>query len=443
MATVAQTHPVVQTRTLSALSYPNFRLYFTGQLISISGSWMQIIAQGWLVFFLTKSELWLGIVSAAAGLPSLVLSPFAGVFVDRLSRRNILLFTQTVQMMLAFALALLTFQGTVQVWHIVALAFLLGITNAIDAPARQSIIVDLVGKKDLTSGIALSSMTFNASRVFGPAAAAIVLTLIGPAWCFFLNGVSFLAVLAMLLIMRVQHHNKGVSTLSPLEQLRVGLRFSRHHPTIAPLLLLTCVGSLFMANLSTLLPAFADVVLHSPKVAYSAMAASVGVGALCASLSVAALGRRFGRGRVISAMVIFVAISSVAASLAKDVNTAVILMGLYGFGTVLQFVTGNTLVQSEVADEFRGRVMSLYTLTFFGISPFGALVLGFLASGIGVNPSLLMSPAANGLPNLSLVNWGSAIQGIGTPAAMGLYAIIGGALSIYIVLRARRVRQLI
>jgi len=413
MASIAQPQSGLQARTLSALQYPNFRLYFIGQLISLSGSWMQIIAQGWLVFNLTQSELWLGIVACAAGLPSLVLSPFAGVVVDRFPRRNILLFSQTMQMILALTLAALTFANIVQVWHIVMLAFLLGITNAIDAPSRQTIIADLVDKQHLTSGIALNSIMFNASRVVGPAAAGIALTQVGPAWCFLLNGLSFLAVIAMLLIMQINQNVSRIGNFAPLERLKEGLRFSRHHATIAPLLLLAITASLFTINIQTLLPAFADLVLHSPKAAYAAMSTAVGAGAVVAAVLMAALGRRFGRGRVVFAMTFFVPIIGIVVSRTANADLAALLMGLFGFGIILQFVTVNTLIQSEVPDEFRGRVMSLYTLTWFGVAPFGALGLGVIA------------------------------QIIGTPPAMLIYTLLGGILGVFIMLRAPRLRQLL
>jgi MFS family permease len=442
MATLAQTQTGIKVSTLSALRYPNFRLYFVGQLISLSGTWMQTVAQGWLVFNLTQSELWLGVVACAAGLPSLILSPFAGVLVDRFPRRDILLLSQTVQMILAFILAALTFAGVVQVWHIVTLAFLLGVTNAIDAPSRQAIIVDLVGKDDLTSGITLNSIMFNGARVFGPAAAGIALVQFGPAWCFFLNGLSFLAVLFMLWVMRVNAPARRTADFAPLERLREGVRYSRQHPTIAPLLMLAGIASMFTVNISQLLPAYADHVLRSPKVAYASMSTAVGMGAVIAGVSMAILSRRFGRGKIVQAMIVWVTTISILVTRTAVVDTAVLLMGLFGFGIILQFVTVNTLIQSEVPDEFRGRVMSLYTLTFFGVAPFGALILGFLASGIGGHSGMVLGLAHTGLLHLGHVTWEAGIRGLGTPNAMALFALMGGLLSLYVMFRSPRVRAL-
>ncbi|MBI5671048.1 MAG: MFS transporter [Chloroflexi bacterium] len=413
MTTAVRQNTTLRANTLAALRYPNFRLYFIGQLVSLSGSWMQIIAQGWLVFQLTREELWLGIVACAAGLPSLLLSPFAGVIVDRVPRRRLLLISQTAQMSLAFILAALTFAGVVQVYHIVLLAFLLGVTNALDAPARQTIIVDLVGHDDLTSGIALNAIMFNSSRIFGPAAAGLLLIQVGPAWCFFFNGVSFLAVIAMLLIMRVGVAAPSAGSLSPLRRLKDGLRFSRRHPTIAPILLLAVVASTTTSNISTLFPAFADIVLHSPADGYATISMAMGVGAVSAAVSMTMLGKLFGRGAVISAMVVFVPVVSLMISQTTSVPVAAFFIALLGFGIILQFVTMNTLIQSEVPDEFRGRVMSLYTLTFFGLAPFGALLLGGLANALG------------------------------NPAAIALYGLVGGVLSVWVVLRFPRVRRLL
>ncbi|MBL8161779.1 MAG: MFS transporter [Anaerolineae bacterium] len=408
----SRTGSAARARTLSALQNHEFRRYFIGQLISLSGTWMQTVAQGWLVFHLTQSELWLGVVACAAGLPSLILSPFGGVLIDRLPRRNVLIFSQTAQMTLALILAALTFTNQVQVWHIVVLAALLGIVNAVDAPSRQAIIADLVGHDKLNSGIALNAIMFNGSRVVGPAVAGIALTSVGPAWCFLLNGLSFLAVIAMLLTITPKRPEQTSDGFHPLLRLKEGLRFSRRHPTIWPLLLLAATASIFTANISQLMPAFADTVLNSPKEAYAAMSTATGLGAVVAAALMASLGQRYGRGRVVTVMAGFVLVAVLLVTRTTSIPVAIGLMGMFGFGIILEFVTVNTLIQSEVPDAFRGRVMSLYTLTWFGLAPFGALTLGALA------------------------------QVIGTPDAMLIYALIGGVLSVTILLRSPHVRRL-
>lgn len=416
MASIAQTQatptPAATVNTLSALRIPKFRLYFIGQTISISGTWMQTVAQGWLVFHLTQSELWLGLVACAAGLPSLLLSPLGGVVIERVPRRTLLLITQAVQMVLAFILAYLTFTDTVAVWHIMLLAFLLGVSNALDAPTRQAIVVDLVGREHLASGIAMNSMIFNISRVIGPVVAGIVLTQIGPDWCFMLNGLSFVAVIYMLWIIRIDNAPTGTTTLAPLRQLKEGLQYARQHDTIAPLLLLAVAAALFTNNVSTLLPAFADVILHSPADAYSAITIAIGVGAVISSLVLGFAVRRFGRGQVVAVMAVLVSISAFCFSLTTRVELSVAFGVLYGFAIILQFVVVNTLIQNEVPDHFRGRVMSLYTLSWFGIAPFGALLMG-------------------GIANI-----------IGTPAAIAIAAVAGGIMSLYVLWRWPAARRM-
>lgn len=398
--------------TFSALRYPNFRLYFGGQLVSTSGTWMQTVAQGWLVFHLTQSTLWLGLVACFTGLPALFLSPFAGVFVERLPRLRILLITQTAQMILAFILSALTFSQTVQVWHVVVLAFLLGVVNSLDAPTRQAFVIDMVGREDLASGITLNSLMFSLSRVIGPTAAGLALVKFGPGWCFLLNGISFLAVLVSLLLMKIQQKNKEVATLSPLRQLREGFRFASRHDTIAPLLLLATITSVFGSNITTLLPAFADFVLHSPDAAYAALVTANGIGAVAAAALVSWLGRRIGRGHIVAIMPIIVSIMVFALALVNVLPLAIVFITIFGYTLISQFVTMNTLIQTQVPNEFRGRVISLYTLTFFGVAPFGALFLGFLG------------------------------QAIGTPGAMMFAAVVGGGLSAWVLLRSPALRAL-
>jgi MFS family permease len=396
---------ITQTGTFSALRYSNFRLYFGGQLVSISGSWMQTVALGWLVFHITQSELWLGIVACAGGLPSLLFSPFAGVWVDRTPRRTLLLLTQSGQMILAFALAYLTFTDMVQVWHVVALAFLTGITNAVDAPARQTFVRDMVGTECVSSGIALNSMTFNGARIIGPAVAGVVLAKFGPGWCFLLNGLSFLAVLFTLAIMDVQSETFSKSSSSQIRLLREGVSYSRKHEIIWPLLLLSTITCVFLVNLVTVLPAFADLVLHSPVDALSTLSTAQGIGAVLSALVMAWLSRRLGRGHVVVMTVMLMSASGFALSQTTVVPLAAILIAIFGFSMILFFITINTMLQSVVTDLFRGRVLSLYTLTFMGLSPFGALAMGILASAVG------------------------------TPEALAIYAILNGVLSAWVLLR--------
>jgi MFS family permease len=358
------------------LRHRDFFLYFSGQLISISGSWMQIAAQGWLVFHLTQSELWLGVVAFASGLPMLLLAPLAGVWVDRAPRRQLLMLTQSIQMVLAFMLAALVWSETVQIWQIVCLAFLFGMTNALDAPSRQAFIKDLAGKENIPNGIRLNSLMFNLSRVFGPSIGGVILVAYGAAVCFFINGVSFLVVLVCLLIMRTRSQIAVDRQARVRDQLIEGVRFVRQHPIIGPILVLAVIYSMTVANLTNFLPAYAAEVLRSPKEALSAMSALVGIGAVMVTVFLPRLHKRFGRGRVILGMGFFNALMIFCLALNTQPVPALALSALCGFSMIGMFVTMNTLIQTVVPDQFRGRVLSLYTLTFFGLAPFGALLLG-------------------------------------------------------------------
>lgn len=389
--------------TFSALRDSNFRLYFFGQLVSISGTWMQTVAQGWLVFHLTGSELWLGIVACAAGLPSLLFSPFAGVVVDRISRRTLLIATQAGFMVLALILTALTFANTVQVWHVVALAFGTGILGALDAPARQAFVKDIVGAESLTSGIALNSMTFNGARIVGPTLAAILLREVGPGWCFFFNGISFLAVLIALLLISARGEPSMTSGQNPLKLLREGIVYSRNHEVILPLLLMSAVSCIFVVNLVTLLPAYAATVLNSPIDAYSTMSITQGVGAVIGGLLVAHMGAIYGRGRVAVMMMVLMCVSAFGLSLSVTIPMAAFFGGLYGLSLVTFFISLNTTIQSIVPDAFRGRVLSLYTLTFMGLSPFGALALGSAAEHIGTADALTWLAVISGVLGLAIV----------------------------------------
>ncbi|QPC81978.1 MFS transporter [Phototrophicus methaneseepsis] len=403
MATIAQT---THSSMFSALRHSNFRWYFGGQFISISGSWMQTLAEGWLVFQLTHSELALGLVACAGGIPSLFLSPFAGVIVDRFSRRNILIFTQTIQMILAFILSALVFAETVQVWHVVILAFVLGLTKCLDAPARQAFIKDMVGRDDMSSGITLNSIMVNGGRVLGPSLAGVLLAGLGAGWCFFVNGVTFLAVLFSLLMIHEAYRVPGVGSGSPIRQMREGLAFSLRHHSILPLLLLAAVGSIFAVNTVTLLPAFADVVLHSPVDGLSLLSAAQGVGAVIAGLLLTPLVNYFGHGRVVSVMILVWSFSLILLANSTQVPVAIFFMIIFGFAFVLFFVNTNTMIQLEVPDNYRGRVMSLFTLTFLGLTPLSALVIGALASVIGTPQTLVITGIINGSLALAiLLRW--------------------------------------
>ncbi len=403
---MASLSPAHQQSTFSALRHHNFKLYFGGQFISIAGMWMQTVAQGWLVYHLTRSELMLGVVACAAGVPSLLLSPFAGVVVDRFHRRYILLLTQVMGMILALVLAYLTLSGQVQVWHVVLLALGDGLVKTLDAPARQAFIKDMVGPDDLSSGITLNSMMSNGARIIGPAFAGVLLATVGAGWCFFFNGVSFVAVVGSLVVMHLPPITRILQRASPLQQMREGWHYSRQHPVIAPLLLLSAVVSIFAVNMVTVLPSFAATVLHSPINGYSTLSTAQGVGAVVGALGLVFLTRRLGRGQVVTVITLELSLACVLLSRMTFVPLAALLMGLVGIGFVTFFVTINTLLQNAAPDEFRGRVMSLFTLTFLGLTPFAALAMGYLAELVGTPNAMALYGLLNGLfCGLILLRW--------------------------------------
>ena len=372
---------------------------------------MQNLAQGFLVFNLTKSTAWLGLVACAAGVPIILLSPIAGVIVERVPRRRVLLFTQTVQMVLAFILAALAFTNLVQVWHIMVLAFLLGTTTALDLPARQTFVVEMVGAADLHSGIALNSVLNSAARVLGPTAAGIALVQFGPAWCFLLNGLSFLAVLISLFFMSVPYAIKHIKQSSALQELRDGIKFSYQHSTIGPLLLLTVVSGFFIIPIIQFLPALADVMLHSPKAGYATLSTGEGFGSVIAGVTIGWLALRFGYGRIVTVSVILCAVTSAIMALQSNIVLATVFSILSGVFMIYQFTGQNIMLQGIVPDQFRGRVMALYSLAVAGANPFGSLILGFLANQIGTANGVCVYMLVGGLLSAAIMyRWPAFIR---------------------------------
>jgi MFS family permease len=382
--------PERSSGTFRALRHRNFQLYLGGQLVSLAGTWMQNIAQGWLVYQISGSTVMLGIVGFAAAIPAFLIAPWAGVVVDRVNKRNLLVATQAVQMVLAFVLAFLTFTGLVQVWHVVVLAVLLGAVNSFDGPARQAFVVDMVGRDDLPNAIALNSMTFNAARVVGPAFGGILLATVGSAWCFAINGFSFLAVIFSLLAMKIPPMHKYTDMRSPWQQLKSGISYSVHHEELRGLLLLALFFSTFGIAYMTVLPAFVDQILNAGATGFGLITSAVGLGAVSGALIVARYGDRGQRGRMLFAAAMAFPVVLVLFALNSNFIVALLLTYLLGVGFMLQFTEINTLLQTRVEDSMRGRVLSLYTLTFFGFTPFGNLLVGALGQAIGLSLALII-----------------------------------------------------
>lgn len=380
-------------KTFAAMKHRNFQLYFGGQLVSVAGTWMQIIAQGWVVYQLNHSELTLGIVGFASAIPALLISPWGGVVVDRVPKRGLLVITQISAMLLAFILAALAFAGAVQVWHVVLLAAGLGVVNAFDGPARQAFIVEMVGREDMNNAIAMNSMMFNGARVIGPAIGGLLLATVGASWCFLFNGLSFLAVIAGLLAMRLPAHQAPQRLTSPWHLLTSGLKYVVAHSELFALLLLSLIFSVFGISYSTLLPAFVDQVLHRGAASFGAINAASGLGAVTGALAVAQFGDRGFRGRWLVAANVAFPLLLFAFAYTTSYPLALLLSFGLGVGFMLQFTLINILLQTHVADDMRGRVLSLYTLTFFGFAPFGNLAMGTLAEGWGLSLTIGLSAA--------------------------------------------------
>jgi MFS family permease len=352
---------------------------------------MQIIAQGWLVYEISGSELALGLVGFASAIPALIISPFAGVLTDQVSRRSMLVATQTGAMILAFILAALTFADVVQVWHIIVLAAGIGVVNSFDGPARQAFVVEMVGREDLPNAIALNSMTFNSGRIIGPAIGSTVLVLFGTSWCFLLNGFTFLAVIAGLLMMRLPPHLPNSNSLSPWQQMKSGLDYLGQHPELRGLLLMALFFSIFGISYSTVLPAFIDKVLNQDAAAFGTISAMSGVGAVTGAFIVAKWGDSGKRGQWLSWAILAFPVILFAFSLNTFYPLAMLLAVALGIGFMLVFTLINTLLQTQLVDEMRGRVLSLYTLTFFGFTPFGNLLIGSLSEWIGLSQAMIIS----------------------------------------------------
>ena len=368
--------------TLRALRHRNFQLFFSGQLISLIGTWMQTVAQAWLVYSMTKSALLLGSVGFASQIPVFLIAPLGGITADRVNRQRLVIATQTTAMILAGILAFLTLSGRVQVWHIFVLASLLGVVNAFDIPGRQSFLVDMVGKEDLMNAIALNSSMFNGARIIGPAIAGVLVARIGEGWCFAANSISYIAVIAGLSLMRVRCAPR-ISKRSPIEDIVEGFRWVNRTKVIRALLMLIGLMSLVAMPYTVLMPIFSDKILHGGVRGLGILMGATGVGALCGALTLAAKTGIKGLGRWVAMSCASLGVSLFLFSFSTKFWLSAALLLPAGYSMMLQMACSNTLIQTMVPDQLRGRVMSVYSMMFMGIAPFGAFFGGALAHHIG------------------------------------------------------------
>jgi MFS family permease len=370
-------------QTFSALKYYNYRLWFGGQTVSLFGTWMQRTAQAYLIFDLTKSPLYLGYVGFAYGVPSWLLMLYGGAIADRFPRRNILLIAQTAMMVLAFMLAGLTFTGLVQPWQIIVLAFLLGCANAFDAPTRQAFVTELIDRRDLTNAIALNSSMINAATVIGPAVAGLTYAAFGPAWCFTINGFTFIAVIVALQLMKLAPFHPVEKTVSIFKEIRVGLQFVARTPTIRTLIVNLGILSLAGLGFVTLLPVWAVDVLGGDATTNGFLHTARGLGALSGALLIAAIGQSYSKGKLLTIATFVMPLFLFLLSFTKMLPTSFIALLGTGWGFMVIVNLSNTLVQTNITDELRGRVMGIFTFTFFGLMPIGSLLNGAFADQIG------------------------------------------------------------
>ena len=371
-----------------SLKHRNFQLFIVGQLVSLIGTWMQTTAQLWLVYDLTHSAALLGIFGFANQIPMLVLASVGGFVGDRYSRHRGVIATQTISMVLAFVLAGLTLSHHIHEWSLIVITFLVGIVNAFDVPIRQAFFVEMVGKEDLPNAIALNSSIFNGARVVGPAIAGFAIAWIGEGWCFFLNGVSFLAVIIALLAMHIQKLERKPGTESPLQNLLQGFRFAMSdRPTRSALLLLSML-SLLGLQYSVFMPIFANDILHRGARGLGFLMSAAGVGAVLGALQFAARTSYKGLAKWIAAMSVICAVGLMAFSQSHIFWISTAVLFVVGFAATSQMAATNTTVQNRVPDELRGRVMAVYATMFMGVQPIGALLAGGVAKRIGAPTTL-------------------------------------------------------
>jgi MFS family permease len=382
------------SRASRALRHRNFQLFFVGQTISVIGTWMTRLATSWLVYRMTDSALLLGVVSFAGQIITFVLGPFAGVVVERLDRQKMLVWTQAAAAVQSLALAALTLAHVINLWEIIALTALQGLINAFDMPGRQSFLVQMVeDRADLSNAIAINSSMANGARLIGPAIAGLVIAALGEGWCFLIDGISYFAVIASLLMMHIRPTDVRRHASSMLEQMREGWDYVTTFRPIRTILILFALVSMMGYSYSVLLPLFAGEVLHGGPTTLGWLTGASGVGALTSALSLAVRKSAVGLTRMVQIACTLLGVSLIAFGFSHTLWLSLALMVLVGFGMMQCASASNTIIQSLVSDDKRARVMSYYTMAFFGAAPFGSLLAGTLAHRIGAPHTVLFTGA--------------------------------------------------
>jgi MFS family permease len=387
-------HPAHAT-TFQALRHRNFRLWFFGQLTSLIGTWMQTIAQNWLVYKLTGSAWDLGLVNFVGAIPLVPLTLHAGAIADRFSKRRIIFLTQASMMALAFVLAILCATGAVRLWHVIGLAFLLGTAQAIDTPARQAFVIELVGREDLANAIALNSGTFHGARVIGPAVAGILVAAIGVSGAFFLNGASFLAVLGALFLMDATLIRRAQPDGTGRDDLWGGVRYLAGNRASGSVVLLISLSAFLAMPYYVLVPIFAKEVLGGGAGGYGGLMSAGGGGAVLGSLYAASGGAVRRKGALLTAGSLSFPLLLLAFSFSRSYTVSILLLAAVGFAFVIQNAPANSLLQSLVPDHLRGRVLAIYVSLFLGLMRLGGLLVGLLATATSATAALAITAAAS------------------------------------------------
>ncbi|MBF0441221.1 MAG: MFS transporter [Oligoflexales bacterium] len=390
-------------KTLTAFNHRNYRLWFIGQLISLFGTWMQSTAQGFLVYELTRSPAQLGIVSFAGGLPIWLFMLYGGVVADRMSKRSLLLRVQMALMAFAFILSALVFMGVVRPWHIIVLAFLSGVAIAFEAPTRQAMVSEMVCKEDIGNAIALNSTMFNTASVIGPAVGGITYSVYGPGWCFLLNGFSFLAIIVSLMMMTNMGEGNGRKNKEKVwSELMEGFAYVAREPLVRTTMIAITVMSLFGLSYVTIFPSWAAEYLHGDARTAGYMHSFRGAGAVAGALSIAFMGRISNRGRLFQMSSLIFPIVLIFFALTDNVHLSMFWLILVGGSSMFMLNMANSMIQCTVPDRLRGRVMSVYSLTFFGMMPVGGLLIGSLSDLMGERISIIACGTLVVLTALSL-----------------------------------------
>jgi len=385
--------PAPRAFRFGALSHRNFLLFFFGQGISLIGTWIQAVALGWLVLEITNSPFAVGLTQALRSLGVLLFTLYAGVVVDRVDKRRLIVWTQALQMLEALALAALVWTGRVTTWQVMVLALFFGIVNAFDIPARQAFIAELVGREDLMNAIALNSSIFNAARIVGPAVAGVVIGTAGVGMCFFLNGVSYIAVIAGLLAMRLPSFVPNVMPTSAREGVRQAVTFIRGDARVWALVVLVAVFSVLGFPFIVLMPVVARDVLHTDARGYGGLMAAVGIGAMLGALALAIRGPRVRKGAVLLGAGAAFGVLLVLFAALRSVGVALALLALTGCAMIVTTALANTMLQTLVPDELRGRVMAFYAFVFVGMAPLGAFQAGLIAEHTGAPDAIALGGA--------------------------------------------------